>query len=84
MTFISRGVSMPHLTGNSEATGYWPGAKNPHWVRTLSHLGAAIFITASAPVLATSFTARGPRTACAEDRWKRFLSRISRAGGASA
>jgi hypothetical protein len=81
MTFISQGVSVRALTGNSEATGYRPGAKNPRWVRTLSHTGAAIGITASTSLLATSFTTRGLRTACAEDRWKMFLSLISRAGG---
>jgi hypothetical protein len=83
MTFISQGVSVRSLAGNSEATGYWPGAKNPRWVRTLSHSGAASFMTASTSVLAASLTTRGSRTACAEDRWKMFLSLISRTGGES-
>jgi hypothetical protein len=30
-----------------------------------------------------SFTTRDSRTVCAEDRWKRFLSLISRADSAS-
>jgi hypothetical protein len=79
MTFVSQGVSVRCLAGNSEATGSWPGTKNPRWVRTLSHRGAAICITASTSVLARSFTTRGSRTVCAEDRWKKFLSLISRA-----
>ena len=82
MTFVSQCVSVHYLAENSEATG-WSGSKNPRWVRTLSHLGAAICITASTPVLATSFTARGSRTVCAEERWKKFLSLISRADIAS-
>ncbi len=83
MTFVSRGVSVRYLAGNSEANGSWSGTKNPRWVRTLSHLGAAICITASASVLARSFTTRGSLTVCAEDRWKKFLSLISRADSAS-
>jgi len=80
MTFVSQGVSVRYLAGNSEAIGYWSGTKNPRWVRTLSHPGAAICITS---VLARSFTTRGSRTVCAEDRWKKFLSLISRADSAS-
>jgi hypothetical protein len=83
MTFVSQGMSMRYLAGNSEATGSWSGTKNPRWVRTLSHLGAAICITASTSVLARSFTTRGARTVCAENRWKRFLSLVSRADSAS-
>jgi hypothetical protein len=83
MTIVSQGVGVRHLGGNSEATGSWSGTKNPRWVRTLSHLGEAICITASTSVLARSSTTRGSRTVCAEDRWKKFLSLISRAGGAS-
>jgi hypothetical protein len=83
MTFVSQDVSVRYLGGNSEATGSWSGTKNPRWVRTLSHLGAAICITASTSVLARSFTTRGSRTVCAEDRWKKFLSLISRADSAS-
>ena len=82
MTFISQGVSVRYQAGNSEATGYWSIAKNPRWVRILSHPGAAICITASTSVLARSFITRGSRTVCAEDRWKKFLSLISRAGSA--
>ena len=82
MTFVSQSVSVRYLAGNSEATGFWSGTKNPRWVRTLSHLGAAICITASTSVLARSFTTRGSRTACAEDRWKKFLSLISRTDSA--
>jgi hypothetical protein len=83
MTFVSQGVSVRYLSGNLAATGSWSIAKNPRWVRTLSHLGAAICITASTSVLARSFTTRGSRTVCAEDRWKKFLSLISRADSAS-
>jgi hypothetical protein len=83
MTFVSQGVSVRYLAGNSEATGCWSGTKNLRWVRTLSHLGAAICITASTSVLATSFTTRGARTVCAGNRWKKFLSLISRADSAS-
>jgi hypothetical protein len=84
MTCVSQGVSARYLAGNSEATGSWSGIKNPRWAHTLSHPGAVIYITASTLVLARSFTTRGSRTACAEDRWKRFLSLISRADSASA
>ncbi|HWS66288.1 MAG TPA: hypothetical protein VN325_26295 [Steroidobacteraceae bacterium] len=83
MTFISQGASVRYLAGNSEATGSWSGTKNPRWVHTLSHLGAAICITASTSVLARSFITRGSLTVCAEDRWKKFLSLISRADGES-
>jgi hypothetical protein len=82
MTFVSQGVSVRYLADNPEATGFWSGTKNPRWVRTLSHLGAAICITASTSVLARSFTTRGSHTVCAEDRWKKFLSLISRADSA--
>jgi hypothetical protein len=34
-------------------------------------------------VPARSFTTRDSRTVCAEDRWKKFLSLISRADSAS-
>ena len=83
MTIVTQGVSVHNLAGNSEATGFWSGTKNPRWVRTLSHRGAAICITASTSVLARSFTTRGSRTVCVEDRWKKFLSLISRADSAS-
>jgi len=83
MIFVSQGLSVRYLAGNSEATGSWSGTKNPRWVRTLSHLGAAISITASTSVLARSFTTRDSRTVYAEDRWKKFLSLISRADSAS-
>jgi hypothetical protein len=83
MTFVSQGVRVCHLAGNSVATASWSGTKNPRWVRTLSHRGAAICITASTSVLARSFTTRGSRAVCAEDRWKKFLSLISRVDGAS-
>jgi hypothetical protein len=83
MTFVSQDVSVRYLAGNSGATASWSRTKNPRWVRTLSHLGAAICITASTSVPARSFTIRGSRTVCAEDRWKKFLSLISRADSAS-
>jgi len=83
MTFDSQSVSVHCLAGNTEATGTWSGIKNPRWVRTLSHLGAAICITASPSALARSFTTRGARTVCAGERWKKFLSLISRADIAS-
>jgi hypothetical protein len=57
--------------------------KNPRWTRTLSHLGAAICTTASTSALARSFTIRDSRTVCTEDRWKSFLSLISRVDNAS-
>jgi hypothetical protein len=83
MMFVSQGLSMRYLAGNSEAAGYWSGTKNPRWVRTLSHPGAAICITASTSVVARSFITRASHTVCAEDRWKKFLSLISRADSAS-
>jgi hypothetical protein len=83
MTFVSQGVRVCHLAGNSVATASWSGTRNPRWVRTLSHLGAAICITASTSVLARSFTTRGVLAVCAEDRWKKFLSLISRADSVS-
>ena len=83
MMLVSQCVSARCPAGNSVAAGSWSGTKNPRWVRTLSHLGAAICITASTSVLARSFTTRGSRTVCAEDRWKKFLSLISHADTAS-
>jgi len=83
MTFVTQGVSVRDLAGNSEAMGSWSGTENPRWVRTLSHLGAAICITASTSVPARSFTTRVRARSCAEDRWKKFLSLISRADSAS-
>ena len=83
MTFVFQGVSVRYFAGDSVATGSWSGTKNLRWVRTLSHLGAAICITASTSVLAGSFTTRGSRTVCAEDRWKKFLSLISHADSVS-
>ena len=83
MTFVSQDVSVHYLAGNSETTGSWSGTKNLRWARTLSHLGAAICITASMSVLARSFTTRGSRMVCGEDRWKKFLSLISHADSAS-
>ena len=81
--FISQNVSARYMAGNSEATGAWTGTTNPRWSRTLSHLGAAICITASTSVLAWSFTTRGSRMVWAEDRWKKFLWLISRADSES-
>jgi len=78
-----QGVSVRCQTENSEATGYWSGTKNPRWVRTLLHPGAAICITASTSALAKSFITQGSRAVCVEDRWKKFLSLISLAGNAS-
>jgi hypothetical protein len=49
-----------------------------HVGSSLSRLGA-IRITASRSVLARSFTTRASRTVCAEVRWKKVLSLISRA-----
>ena len=82
MTFVSQGVSVRQLAGNSETSAFWSTTKNPRWVRTLSHPGAAIYIMVSTSVLARSFITRGSRTVCAEDRWKKFLSLISRADSA--
>jgi hypothetical protein len=83
MMFVSQSVSARSLAGNSAATGCWSGTKNPRWARTLSHLGAAICITASTSVLARSCITQDARAVCAENRWKRFLSLISRADSAS-
>jgi hypothetical protein len=58
-------------------------SQDPRWVRTLSHRSASICITASTSVPAKSFAARGACTVCAEERWKKFLSLISRADCAS-
>ena len=80
---ISQYVSVRYPAGNSEATGFWWGTKNPRWVRTLSRRGAVICIMASTSELARSFTTRDSPTVCAEDRWKKFLSLISRAHSAS-
>jgi hypothetical protein len=76
-------VSACDLADHSEATSYWSGSRNPRWVRTVSHPGAAVCITTSTSALAKSFTTRGSRTGCAEGRWKTFLSLISRADSAS-
>jgi hypothetical protein len=83
MTFDSQGVSVRYLAGTSEATCPWSGTRNPRWVRTLSEPGAATCITASTSVLARSFATRGSRTVSAEERWRMFLSIISRADCAS-
>lgn len=83
MVCASPHLSVRYLVCNSETTAFWSGIKSPRWDRTLSHPGAAIYITASTSVLAGLFTTRGSRTVCIEDRWKRFLSLISRAGSAS-
>ena len=82
MTFVSQSVSLRYPPANPAATGYWSGTKNPRWVLTLSHPGAAICITASTSVPERSFITRGSRTVCTEDRWKKFLSLISRADSA--
>jgi hypothetical protein len=66
------------------ASGYWPVSKNPRWVRTLSRQGVTNCITASTSVLARSYATRGSRVVCAEDRWKKFLSLMSRAGSENA
>ena len=81
--FVSRGVRERDLGGNSGASAFWSITKNRRWVRTLSHHGSAIYTMASTSVLAWSFTTRGSRTVCAEDRWKKCLSLISRAESAS-
>jgi len=81
--YASHDPSVRYQAGNSVVTGSWSETRNPRWVRTLSHLGAANCITASTSVLAKSFTTRGSRTVCAEDRWKTFLSLISRTDSAS-
>jgi len=52
--------------------------EGPRWVRALSHSGAVSRITASTSMLARSLTTRDSCTLCAEDRWKKFLSHISR------
>jgi hypothetical protein len=83
MTFVTQGVSVRHPAGNSEATAFWSTTKNPRWVRTLSHAGAAIYIMASMSVRARSFTIRDSRMVCAKDQWKKFLSLISRADSVS-
>jgi hypothetical protein len=83
MTCVSQCVSARDLAGDSEATAFWSTTRNPRWVRTLSHPGAAIYIMASTSVLARSFTTRGSRKVCTEDRWRKFLSLISRADSAS-
>jgi len=83
MIFVSQRMSEYYLAGNSEATGFWSGTKNPRWVRTLSRRALVICITASTSVLARSFTTRGSRAVCAGDQWKKFLSLISRADIAS-
>jgi len=83
MMLVSQCVSVRYLADHAVVTVSWSGTKNPRWVRTLSHLGADICITASTSVLARSFTTRGSGTVCAEDRWKKFLSLISRADIAS-
>jgi hypothetical protein len=74
MTFVSQGVSVRCQAGNSKATGYWSGTKNPRWARTLSHPGAAICITASTPVLAQSAQRTG------RSSFRSFRARAARLG----
>ena len=83
LTFVSQGVSIRNLAGCSAQTGSWSRTKNLSWVRTLSYRAEAICITASTSALAKSFTTRGSRTDCVADRWKKFLSLISREASAS-
>jgi hypothetical protein len=83
MTFVSQGANARYLLGNLEAPGSWSGTKNLRWVHTLSPPAAAICITESTSVVARSFTTRVSRMVCVEDRWKKFLSVISRTDSAS-
>jgi hypothetical protein len=83
MWFILQDARVRNRAGYLVTTGSWWAIKNPRWVRTLSHLGAAICITASTSALARSFTTRGARPVCAEERWKKFLSHISRVDAGS-
>jgi hypothetical protein len=57
---------------------YWSETRSPRWVRTLSHPGPPSCITTSTSVPARSFTTQDLRSVCAENRWKKFLSLISR------
>jgi hypothetical protein len=83
MRLVCHGVGVHYRVCHSEVIGYWSGPKYPRWVRTLSHPDAATCIMVSTSVLARSFTTRGSRTVRAADRWKKLLSRISRADSAS-
>ena len=84
MTIVSQGASVRLLGGNAEATCSWSGTKNPvGFAPDHPPRGKATCITASTSVLARSFITRGSRTVCAEGRWKKFLSLISRADSAS-
>jgi hypothetical protein len=57
----------------------WGVTRNLLWIRTSSCLASAICTAESTSVIARSFTNPASRMVCAEDRWKKFLSLVSRA-----
>lgn len=67
----------------TEPTISWWVTRNLRWVRTSSRPAATIGVTESTLAVARSFTTRGFRTACAGDRWKRFLSLVSQVASGS-
>jgi hypothetical protein len=58
-------------------------ARNLRSPLTSSPLARSTTITASTSAAAGSFTIPASRTGCAADRWKSFLSSVSRAAAAS-
>ena len=58
-------------------------AKNPRSLLTLSRLARSTAITASTSAAVGSFTTPASHTGCAADRWRLFLSNVSRAAAAS-
>ena len=61
----------------------WGVTRNLLWVRTSSCLAVAICTTESTSLIARSFTTPASRMVRAEDRWKNYLSLVSRESSVS-
>ena len=62
---------------STEPSGCRLAGTNLRWVHMWSHRVAAIYTTESTSAMARSFITRDSRMACAEGRWKKFLSLVS-------
>ncbi len=58
--------------------GFWPQTTNLRWVHTLSQRVAAIYMMESTSAVARSCITPDSRAASTQDRWKTFLSLVSR------
>ena len=59
-------------------SGFWPQNTNLRWVHTLSQRVAAIYMMESTSAVARSCITPDLRAASTQDRWKTFLSLVSR------